>query len=600
MTTMVFDLETNGLLDDLDKVHCMSVKVLEGFDGGSVYRYRNNTKQHMMIQGLEFLATADIIVGHNIIKFDVPVIKKLYPDWKFKGEMFDTLVASRLIWTDLKDRDLKLILKGKLPRRVYGRHSLEAWGYRLGNYKGDFKGPWDTWTQEMDDYCEQDVCVTTDLYSLIRSKNYSEEALNLEHATVQIINRQELNGFSFNVVAASGLYSQLVKEQTKLEQEIVNAFPIHVKRGKEWTPKRDNKKMCYTAGVEMCKVQFQPLNASSRPQVAQALVDLRGWKPTVFGANGKPELSEKVVKKLKFLEAPTINRLLMIDKRVGQVATGKQAWLKREKGGKIHGSVNTNGAVTGRMTHSYPNLGQVPAVGHPFGQECRALFEAKKGWKLVGCDASGLEVRCLGHYMAPYDGGEYCKIILEGDIHQYNCDILNKHVEIIRYDTKTFFYAFLYGAGNGKLGEIVKKGPPMGKKLRKIFLDGLPALDKLIKGVQRASKRGYLIGLDGRKLHVRSEHSALNTLLQGAGAIVMKKALVLADHSFLDQQWKYGEDYAQCVTVHDEAQWECKPELVDKLGKLAVQSIRDAGKHFNFRIPLDAEYKIGTNWAETH
>lgn len=600
MIRRVFDIETNGFLDELDKIHCISVMTLDGFDKGKVYRFRCNGRQDNIEDGLAFLDEADVIIGHNIIKFDIPAIQKVFPDWTPRAKAYDTLVVSRLIWTDLKDRDMKMILKGKIPRKMYGHHSLEAWGYRLGNYKGDFKGPWEKWTQEMDDYCEQDVHVTADLYKLESLKNYSSTAIQLEHDVAEIVGRQERNGFHFNVEKAGKLYAQLVEEQHQLEEAIKEAFPITIKRGKSWTPKRNNKAQGYVAGIPMCKVDFPPLNPSSRDQVADALIHLRGWKPTQFTPAGKPELAESTVKNLNFPEAELIARYMMLDKRIGQLAAGNQAWLKKEKHGKIHGTVTTNGAVTGRMTHSNPNVAQVPAVGHPYGAECRELFEPRPGWKLVGCDASGLEVRMLCHYMAKYDGGAYMDVVLNGDIHQHNCDILNKRVKIDRYATKTFFYAFLYGAGDTKLGAMVGKGAKMGKILRNTFLAGLPALNQLIRGVKLGARKGFLFGLDKRRLTVRSEHSALNTLLQGAGAIIMKKALAICDQRIQKAGYLPTVDYEFVANVHDEWQIETKLEYAEALGDFSREAIIEAGKYFNLRIPLDAEYKIGDNWRETH
>jgi DNA polymerase I-like protein with 3'-5' exonuclease and polymerase domains len=283
----------------------------------------------------------------------------------------------------------------------------------------------------------------------------------------------------------------------------------------------------------------------------------------------------------------------MIQKRLGQLAEGKEAWVKLEKNGRIHGRVNTNGAVTGRCTHSNPNMAQVPAVRAPYGKECRELFTVAKGYKMVGADASGLELRCLAHFMGKWDEGAYAKELLEGDIHTANQKAAGLET---RDQAKTFIYAFLYGAGDAKIGTVVGKGQEEGAKLRANFLKKTPALKYLKDAVEKAAKRGYLLGLDGRKLWIRSEHAALNTLLQSAGALVMKKACCILDKMIKES----GFDAKFALNVHDEWQIEVKEEVAELVGNLAVQAIRDAGDFFNFRCPLDGEFRVGNNWAETH
>jgi DNA polymerase I-like protein with 3'-5' exonuclease and polymerase domains len=300
---------------------------------------------------------------------------------------------------------------------------------------------------------------------------------------------------------------------------------------------------------------------------------------------------------MPYPEAKPLCEYLMIQKRLGQLAEGKEAWVKLEKNGRIHGRVNTNGAVTGRCTHSNPNMAQVPAVRAPYGKECRELFKVAPGYKMVGADASGLELRCLAHFMGKWDNGAYAKELLEGDIHTANQKAAGLET---RDQAKTFIYAFLYGAGDGKIGTIVGKGQEEGARLRANFLKKTPALKYLKEAVEVASKRGYLLGLDGRKLWIRSEHAALNTLLQSAGALVMKQACVFLDTTISLAGWEWGKDYSFVLNVHDEWQIEVREPLAKWIGETAVEAIREAGKHFNFRCPLDGEYKIGNNWCETH
>ncbi|UIL29722.1 DNA polymerase [Rhizobium leguminosarum] len=339
---------------------------------------------------------------------------------------------------------------------------------------------------------------------------------------------------------------------------------------------------------------------------------------------------------MPYAQAKVLAEHFLVEKRIGQLAEGDQAWLKLVKKGRIHGSVNTNGAVTGRCTHSNPNVAQVPRVGSPFGAECRALFATTSRWVLVGADLSGLELRCLAHFMALFDGGEYGRIVLEGDIHTVNQNAAGLPT---RNDAKTFIYAFLYGAGDQKIGSIVapdaspEEQKRIGKKLKRQFLQKTPALRRLREVVElkvlgfvpkarplnvnpayehmwrqdsakqwwfKAGAGGVLVGLDGRKLNVRSAHSALNTLLQSAGALISKAAMIFAYQELSTRGYVFGRDYAFVAHIHDEIQTECRPELAEEVGQIVVEGMRAAGTFFAFGCPIDGEFKIGNNWKETH
>jgi DNA polymerase I len=271
------------------------------------------------------------------------------------------------------------------------------------------------------------------------------------------------------------------------------------------------------------------------------------------------------------------------------------------------------------MTHSKPNMGQVPSGKSEYGHECRECWIVAAGKKLVGADADALELRDLAGYMAIFDGGEYIKTVLEGDkskgtdMHSVNCRALGMDPKQLIFGTetgrdvaKTWFYAFIYGSGDENLGYIVlrKWGAQAKKKgaaLRKSFLENLPAMGKLVDSVKRKAKTvGHLKGLDGRRLTVRSMHAALNTLLQSAGAIQMKKALCLLDDSLQALGLIPGTHYEFVANVHDEWQIEVDDDKAERVGRMAVEAIRAAGIYFNFRCPLDGAYDIGNNWAETH
>jgi DNA polymerase I-like protein with 3'-5' exonuclease and polymerase domains len=409
-------LETNALeISKITTIHTMTIYDTE------VQEYQRYDLSAVP-QGLKRLSEADMIAGHNIINFDIPAIRHLYPTFTCK-EVRDTLVLSRVIYPDIKEFDFKLVQRGLLPIKLIGSHSLKAWGYRLGEYKGSFSedGDFSTWTPQMSDYCEQDVHVTVKLWEKLVEKKLSQEAEILEHEVATIIQRQVAFGFPFKQKDGEALYVTLSKRKQELTEELQKVFPPWQVRLADFVPKRDNKTKGYKAGVPVARYDTITFNPGSRQHIIYQLQTRYKWKPTEFTEKGTPKVDDEVLNKLPYPEAKVLAEYFMVDKRLGQLGDGDKAWLKLVKDdGRIHGDVITNGAVTGRMTHSNPNVAQVPAVRVPYGVECRSLFHVPAGYKEVGCDASGLELRCLAHYMARYDGGAYAKVILEGDIHSVN------------------------------------------------------------------------------------------------------------------------------------------------------------------------------------
>lgn len=596
----IFDLETNGLLDTVSKIHCL---VMKDIDTGEVKSFTQHDEptDYNVADGLKLLQQADLIVGHNVIKYDIPVIQKLYPWFSIDpSKVQDTLVLTRLIHTNVKDTDVKLMAIGKLPKNLYGSHSLAAWGHRLGNYKGDYDGGWESFSSEMLEYCIQDVHVTDHLYRSLQSDNYPEMAIELEHQIAWLMGKQERNGFHFDERKGAELYATLSKRRGELDRELRETFGSWTVQLPDFIPKRDNKTLGYKAGVPVKKQKEVLFNPSSRDHIANRLTTLYGWQPKEFTEGGKPKVDEVVMSNLHYPPCKLLTEYLLVQKRISQLAEGDQAWLKLVKKGKIHGSVNTNGAVTGRATHAYPNISQVPSSSSPYGHDCRELFGVPPGWTLVGADASGLELRCLAHFMARYDNGNYGNVLLNGDIHTENQKAAGLDS---RAQAKTFIYGFLYGAGDGKIGSIVGGTAGHGKRLKEKFLRSLPALGRLTDAVREASKRGYLSGLDGRKLHIRSSHAALNTLLQSAGALICKKWLVILESELQASGLVHGweGDYAFCAWSHDEVQIACRTkDIADTVAKMATDCVSKAGDYFNFRCPLAGEAKIGGNWSETH
>ena len=569
---LIFDLETDGLLDDVTKVHCM---VTHDTETGEVKTY---DPDHIE-DGIEALRDAQQIGGHNVMSYDLPVLEKLY-FFGYYGQVFDTLVASRLIWPNMKEKDM---LKRTVDNKLIGSHSLKAWGQRLKFHKGDYgeqDEAWDAYTQQMLDYCVQDVALNVKLYELILSKKYPEEPMRLEHEMNRLLNRQQRAGFPFDVPKAQKLYTLLSTRKLEIETKLVETLEP-------------------TIIVLKTKTKTIPFNPASRQQIADRLQKL-GWKPEEFTPSGEPKVDEKILAGIDLPEAALLTEFLMLNKRLGQLGNGKQAWLKLEKAGRIHGRVNHMGAVTSRCTHSDPNVAQVPSAGAAFGKECRELFHAPSGYSLLGADASGLELRCLAHYMNRFDGGKYGKEILEGDIHTANQEAAGLAT---RPQAKTFIYGFLYGAGNEKIGQIIGKGAKEGGQIKKRFLAKTPALKKLTEALNNKldNQRGekFINGLDGRLIPIRHPHAALNTLLQSAGAIICKKWYATVENMIRAKGYT-NEEVTIVAFVHDEVQILVKKGLEDEIGEITKAAIKETERAFNFKCPLDSEFQVGSSWAETH
>lgn len=706
---LVTDIEANNLLEKVTKFHCgvigeagIGAPANEWFRPGDFAAYLDSLEAAV--------ARDDLIVFHNGHKYDAPALTKLAKlllDREFHLPMrnvIDTLVLVRLLFANIKDSDVALLKSGKLPGRRFGSHALEAWGYRLGQMKGEYKDvfikmledegeeytdgdEWTNFNEPMMEYNDQDVVVTRELleaclsqkhyfpdigkpwYSLSATEFWSEcgESVLLEHEAAWVLAKMERNGFPVNEQALNDLYVELSARRSELKQRLSDTFGtwyrakggntpfLHPRTGRPLAkyplikvPKQGGiykkpKNKAQRLGLEPCEldtrdyvegapftpVEFVVFNPSSRDHIQLKLQEA-GWVPTEFTDKGAPKIDDEVLEHVR-VEDPEkqacidlIKEYLMIQKRIGQVAEGDKAWLRYiAEDGKIHGSVNPNGAVTGRATHSFPNMGQVPGTRSPYGEPCRAAFGAEhhldgltgEPWVQAGIDASGLELRCLAHFMSRYDNGEYADVILNGDIHTVN----QQAAELpTRDNAKTFIYGFLYGAGDEKIGQIVGAGKERGKLLKKKFLENTPAIANLREGIQQTLvkdsswvggeqrvtwKRRWIKGLDGRRIHVRSPHAALNSLLQSAGALICKLWVVKTEQLLLAAGYKHGwdGDFAYMAWVHDEIQVACRtPEIAEAVMNIAQEAMRWVGDHWNFRCRLDTEGKIGPNWAVCH
>ena len=547
---IILDIETNS---KFDKIWCTVTRDIDT-DEVIVWKEAKDLQK--------YLDACDLIIMHNGISFDIPVLKKIWNVTMNPNHVYDTLVIARLLNPSLD-----------------GGHSLKAWGQRLGFQKYEFNDFDSGLTDTMLEYCIQDTNVTKQLYNyLVReltNLKFDERSVKLEHEVQWIICQQERNGFKLDERKAQGLLAELKDKLVAIEDELQSIFPTKtIERYSEKTGKR-------------LKDEVIIFNPGSRKQIGERLIE-KGWKPKVFTESGQPKVDETILEGVDIPEAKKIAEYLMLQKRIAQI----ESWIDAvQSDGRVHGKVISNGAVTGRMTHHSPNMAQVPNTSAVYGAECRELWTVEKGMKLVGIDASGLELRMLAHYMKDE---AYTNEVVSGDVHTANQKAAGLET---RNQAKTFIYAFLYGAGDSKIGKIIGGGAKEGEELKLRFLRNTPKLEELRKTIKGLLlNKQTLPGLDGRRLHVRSEHSALNTLLQGAGAIVMKKALVILDQKLRDA----GIKYKFVANVHDEWQIEVEASRAEEAGKLGVESIKEAGEAFSMRCPLTGEYRVGDNWKDTH
>lgn len=587
---LAFDIEANGLLDTVTKIHCICAVDLETDE---VFNFGPDQIE----DGCRLLEKADFLIGHNITCYDLPVLRKVADCWP-TGTVIDTLVTARLMQSNLKDTDHNLVMAGRLNKELYGSNSLKAWGQRIGIYKDEYEGGFEEFSEEMFTYCQQDVQVLKALWHYLKPQGYSQEAIELENDLAEVCFRMETHGWTFDMGKATDLYAKLVQRRDELSTALIAKFGTWQEVDKVLIPKRDNARLGYKAGVPVTKMKTIEFNPNSRQHMEKKLREL-GWVPEVFTESGQAKLDEDILSKIRLPEAQMLVEYLTIAKRLGQLADGDAGWMRMVgSDGRIHGRYNTMGTVTGRASHYSPNIAQVPACGAPYGKECRELFSVPKGWSLIGADMAGLELRCLAHYLSAFDRGKYGHIVLHGDVHTANQQAAGLPT---RNDAKTFIYAFLYGAGPSKIGKIVNGTARHGQALIDKFMKGLPAFGKLRGAVGIAAQKGWLKGLDGRQIPVRSEHAALNSLLQGCGAILCKRWVVDA-HKSLSSQFSegYDGDFVFCGWIHDEIQVACREEIAEQVGEIITDCARKAGDTYGFRIKLDSEYKIGRNWADTH
>lgn len=624
---LLYDIETNGLLDTVSKLHCIcvidvptgDVRAFSSLEVGTVLL--NGVRSEPLSVGLQLLKDAEKTYGHNILGYDRPALIKLCGLDIPVEKSGDTLIMSQLIWPEIKNGDMKRWKSGLMPGRLIGSHALEAWGLRLGTHKDNFgkSTDWQECTPEMVSYCIKDVQANYVLLKAImkelRKGFVPKQTVDLEHKVAALCQRMSDFGFSMNMPALNGMFADLSARSADLRRRLEIAFPP-VERCTTFVPKRDNKTRGYKAGVPIVKRRMERFNPASRAQIAERLEERYNWKAQRDGRTGNVILDDDVLKTLNFPEVALLREYMQTEKILAMSATGRNAWMKLvDANGVLHPRYKSCGAVTGRFTHSSPNIAQVPSVQKNgdevlldldggFGWEARSCFVPPPGWLLVGTDMAGLELRCLAHYLAEWDGGAYARELLGGDIHTMNQKAAGLPSRAI---AKTFIYGFLYGAGpellgsylapNGSSEEKIKAGTEAQKRL----LKGIPALAKLRKWCGQQAKEGRIKAIDGRLLPIRKEHAALNTLLQSCGAIVCKWWTCRIVELMQEAGYSWGSDFGISANVHDENQIACRTkEIAEYAAKIAVQAAKEAGEFFDMNCPLDGDAKIGHSWAETH
>lgn len=688
MKRLHFDIEANGFLDVVTKLHCINAK-----DVDTKEKFAWGPDQ--IPQALETLEKADKLIAHFGIGYDFPVLEKLHGFAPAREKKVDSYVVVKVMRPSQKDSDAGLVKAGRLPGKLHGKHSIEAWGYRLGVQKlhADIED-WSEFTPEMQERCESDVDVQDALWDWLKPDTYSQRAIELEHRIAILCRRMEAAGVWFDEKAAQELHVALLGKQDLIAKDLIAQFgtwyePVTKSLdaegcAKTWTPKRPDKKAGYWGeyaeytcedefgspvhkkvfkGYPLTKIEPVTYNPSSRRHSIKKLKEL-GWEPNEFTESGEAKLDDDVLQGIGdvYPQATKLVEYLLLDKRLGQLADGDNAWLKKvnTEDHKIHGAMDPMGTVHSRASHFSPNMGQVPASKSPYGAECRELFgpngitTTQAGWGgadeeivQVGADMSGLQLRALAHLLHPLDGGTYSNIVTSGDVHWSHTQAMglvgpdeprDKHSElhnILREKgAKTFGYSYLFGCFPPKSGRVVRdclitarnKNPEWGSLFDKFFktttakgairirsdkevgtvvrksFDEKLKLGKLHAKLKACMKhfKNHLPGLDDRLVPCRSDHSALNFACSSIEAILCKQWLCDATDALEAKGYVWGRDFVVMLWVHDEQQIACRKSIAEEVGQTLVACAQEAGVKLGFRVPLASEFKIGRNWRDCH
>lgn len=600
-------------MKELSKIHCLVLVDPNSDDEPEVYHDepRFQPRTGSLAEGVARLTQAERLAGHNIIGFDLPALQKVL-GVTLPGAVDDTLVWSRLCYSDRKEQDFQLHRRGKIQPQFIGQHTLGSWGDRLGERKAEYKGGFAEFNQEMLDYCIQDVKTNRVLYRHLldllpdwRSSDGKATA-DIESLFAQFCNELETNGVPLDHEAADRLLGILLTRRAELDDELHKVFPPTKQFYKVNSRTGKRKTVVDPETGEKRDYKLIPFNPGSRPQLANRLIEKYGWVPENFTKTGDPVMAEEVLLSIAdiYPEAKIAAERFVVQARIGILEEGRGSYLHLcDADGNLRGRFIHIGTVTHRCAHRSPNLGNPTSINKPYGRDIRKLFVAMPGYVFAGGDAAGLELRMLGHYLARYDGGRYADIVDTGDPHTAHMRAINTvpGLEVDRTKTKTLGYGWLYGAGDEKLGRVVGRNAKVGRQIRNALRSKIEGMDPLLSALEMAvKKRGYLLSLDGRRVGIRKTHAALNTLLQSAGAVVMRWFPVYLRDELAKAGVRWGRDYIPHLHVHDELQGSLRPDLTDVFRvsfENAFARTRDA---LGLRVPLRCEVKFGSNWAETH
>lgn len=628
--SIVFDIETNALnLDDITVIHCIAVSHVNENHGNRKEVYSGKWLE----KGIRQLELEDVIIGHNIIDYDIPVIKKFHP-WFEPAMVVDTLVLARMFE----------------PDRPEG-HSLKSYAPMFGMAKVENEN-WDVNSQIIFDRCQSDVEINRQLY-LYFKKTYMDthdwkESMRIEHRIAKLMTAQARTGWLFDSKRAEGLVYRIEGEINEIDLKVYPYLKKTCRKVSEvkkpfkkdgslsqqamkYDRKYDWGCSCVDPSIKHCSghriyasgetclsdisgqfsvIEFQPVNLSSEKQMKGLLLSL-GWEPTQWnykkGKDGKPlKVNNRLVKTSPKLTEDSYDSLpeglgrdlrdRMVREHRLKLLRGKNAGdtkglVNRVRlDGRLESRVNPCGTNTARMTHRV--IANIPKKADNvfLGRELRELFICPEGRLLVGCDASGLEWRLAGHYI---NTQEVIYLIVSGDIH-------NRVMEVAGLPTrdmaKSCGFGILYGAGVGRVAQITGKKTQEAERIRTSIIEGLPGLKQLIDQVTHDSKRGYIETIDGRRIYTRSSHSALNALIQSAGSIIIKVAALIMDKYIKDHMY----DCRQICVYHDEIVYECHKNIAEDIAELVKRAMLKSGEYFKLRIPIDSEAKIGLNWSEIH
>lgn len=607
--TLICDCETDGLLDSMSRLWCLQIGPE---NGDEVTVYADQPGFRPIAEGVVRLRQADHVVFHNGLGFDMDAINRFYPTAITIEHLYDTLVLARLM--DPVERI----------------HTLKAWGERTGTAKGEYAGDFQSFTPDLVEYAIQDIHTGRALWHKVKHVLEWGRVVEVEHKFARAMVLQERRGFTLNVKKAEAFAVELRGRLSELDHQLQEFFPP-LPMSETFVPKVNNKLRGYVKGEPFVRRWEEAFDPASRHHVGRRLQAL-GWKPRKFGRDGVPTVDGDILQALPYPAARALAERFVISKRLAQLSDGKTGWLRVvQKDGRVHGRVKPIGCAPGRCAHTGPNLANVEKKD----LRMREVWEAQRGWKLVGVDADGLQARIFAHYVARYDGGEFASRLINGskkdrtDIHSANAIELAKIGALlvnpatadqelwdrVRDASKRGLYATWFGAQNRKLGWTLKDGAKnaglkvprypdteLGALARVALMRAIRGYGPLVQALESAVKeKGYLRSPLGRHVPIKSRHSMLVYLEQAGEADAMKLAeVIFNDRVSIENGWKYGTDFAGVAHVHDERQIEARPEIAEEIGAAYAECIRMAGEEMGLRCPLLGSFNIGETWRATH